>query len=60
MTYQRSILNSNSDQATILRTLVQGEEGRAWADEREQGWTLKSNIPGELDLLVNGESFPDI
>jgi len=45
MANHRSILANNKDPATILRKLVQGEEGRAWADEREKGWTSKSNTP---------------
>jgi len=34
----------NVDEATILRTLVQGEEGKEWADERKKGWSKKSTV----------------
>jgi hypothetical protein len=45
---ERSTMTTTTmNQENILRTLVQGEEGREWADERTKGWSSATTDKGE-------------
>ena len=39
-------------QENALRKLVQGEEGREWADERTKGWTTRTTEAGEFKQII--------